>query len=317
MVPGFRCWQSPWRGLFHNLGHSQGLLVDLAQIPLADGVACSQSVDCSSGGLTTEISGSETPRFLQDVWPDHGRSRGFPSSLHSKEVTQARLCSPHFLQDNWRGLGGRADPPTRHACVGKCRRMLTGWISHVGWARYSHVKGLGQGWWVHTHNPAELTVWVQRVIRGRLFLGTDSAENLSQCLFSAAPSLFQYRYFFSSPKYFAFPIVFSLFLDKELNVFWRFEILFVQLLLHLAPDLSFLHSHIIFFSCGEMAWVFEAGPNAKSIRAHCCTCHGIRAQQVRVCWARSLPPAPYQTLNMLWALQPQHKGRSDVLLILN
>lgn len=156
MVPGFRCWQSPWRGLFHNLGHSQGLLVDLAQIPLADGVACSQSVDCSSGGLTTEISGSETPRFLQDVWPDHGKSRGFPSSLHLKEVTQARLCSPHFLQDNWRGLGGRADPPTRHACAGKCRRMLTGWISHVGWARYSHVKGLGQGWWVHTHNPAEL-----------------------------------------------------------------------------------------------------------------------------------------------------------------
>lgn len=30
-----------------------------------------------------------------------------------------------------------------------------------------------------------------------------------------------------------------------------------------------------------MAWVFEAGPNVKSIKAHCCTCHGIRAQQVR------------------------------------
>lgn len=63
--------------------------------------------------------------------------------------------------------------------------------------------------------------------------------------------------------------------------------------------------------------MFEAGPNAKSIKAHCCTCHGIRAQLVRLCWARSLPPAPYQTLTMLWALQPQHKGRSDVLLILS
>lgn len=127
MVPGFRVESVEW--VIPQCGAQP--LADLAQIPLAGGTACSPPVDCSVGSPTTEIFGSDTPRFLQDVWPDHGGSRGFPSSLRLEEVTESR-CSPHFLQDTWGGLGGRADPPTRHACAGRCGRMLTGRISHVG-----------------------------------------------------------------------------------------------------------------------------------------------------------------------------------------
>ena len=160
---GLRCWQTPSSGLFHNLGGSQGYLVDLTQIPLADGIACCLSVDCSLGSLAIEIFGNVLQVSAEHVswslkecrlslqspfWESHrGKLMWFPEQP--------------FLRDTSRGLDGLADSPTRHACAGKCGKMCTGRSSYGGWARYSHVKQVRQGWWKCIPTAQQNWLWVQ------------------------------------------------------------------------------------------------------------------------------------------------------------
>lgn len=130
------CWHTPWRGLFHNLGHSQGHIAALGQIPLAAGIACSLWGSWL-GSLTTESFGSGTPKFLQDVWPDQGRSRGFPSRLCLE--TQRELCvvpsSPRTLGE---ALVAVLPVPQGLPVLGGVEGwMLTGLTPRGGWAGYS------------------------------------------------------------------------------------------------------------------------------------------------------------------------------------
>lgn len=65
--------------------------------------------------------------------------------------------------------------------------------------------------------------------------------------------------------------------------------------------------------------MLEPGPNAKSIKAHCGTCHCIRAQQARL-WQQQLASSPLsasQRAPRARGSYPQHRRKSDVLLVLS
>lgn len=126
---GLHCWWTPWSGLSHNLGGSQGHLVDLTQIPLADGIACCLSIVCSLRSLAIEIFGNDTSQVSAEhiIWS----LKECRLSLQSLfwESHRAKLVwfpEQPFLQDALWGLSGLADSPTGHACAGKCGKMLRG-----------------------------------------------------------------------------------------------------------------------------------------------------------------------------------------------
>lgn len=84
---------------------------------------CLQPVGCLLGSAAPEMFCSDTPRCLQDVWPDQGGVEAFPAGSVWRQP-QREVCavptSPAHLESPWWVL------PLPQGW--KCARVLPGWI---------------------------------------------------------------------------------------------------------------------------------------------------------------------------------------------
>lgn len=142
------CRWTPWSGLLGNLGSSQRHLVDFTQIveswrrcwlfgawdfwlwqlpgfcrtyPILAGVSLSPQSPSGQSHRDKLVCFSVHPF----IYPGHS----------------ARMWQPGWL--------------SHKACL--CREILRGWSSCGVWARYSHGRWVGQGWWKYIRSLARLT----------------------------------------------------------------------------------------------------------------------------------------------------------------